>query len=288
MYRLLALMVLTICLDNCGARQAAAQEAHNLKSLKTLLQTRVSPSIGLSGAHYNPATRRIGLIDNNAVNMKEVSVDEPGKIHRVVTLQDFRDPEASAFIKFDPERNRSLIAFFEEGLNRVSQCWVDETIQDQTIGRLNPQDCPDSRVLTRADGTDVWKPDRRFGLEGADYDAKKDVFYIAKQYQPLRFMVCQASGEPDCVEPFDAASRLKGEIIDINDLSVEPETGNVAMISNSSNRVIVINPQTGQVLQRAEIDRWRLGFLCEEGFAFLPDHKAVLTSEPSDLAILSE
>ncbi len=264
----------------------AHAESSDLSSFRVKLQTKIPASVGISGVHFNPETRRLGLVDNNMVNMKEVSLEDPSVVYRTVTLAGFKDPEATAFVRYDKESNKSLIAIFEENHNRVSKCWVDESVQDQTLRRLNPSDCPESVVLTREDGSPVWKMDPRHGLEAAAYDPTQDVFYILKQFNKLQFLRCHATGAPGCVEPFNAQAKWGKSVVDINDMSLDPDTGNLALISNTSNVILVVDPKTGEILETVDFTVWKMGFLCEEGFCYLPGGQAALSSEPGDLAIL--
>lgn len=255
--------------------------------VKNLTINTIAGSNGISGASYNENTGRVQLDDNNAVNVKEYNPNTPSVIYRTWTLSGFTDNEAAKFMYYDAANQRSLNAIMEEQTNRLSTCWVDETITNQTLTRTTVGVCPTSTVLTVNGGGNIWTPDVSNGAEGMAYDQDQDVFYVCKQRTNLELFKCPRSGT-DCTEPFDMQAVLGGVITECNDLSYFSPNKSLYIVSNASDRILEINPETGAILENVPLSVWAPGFSQEEGFHRSQDGlNAWLTSETGSYAWLA-
>ncbi len=257
-----------------------------LENYRVMTSTTATTGTGISGATWNPYTNRVILIDNNAVNWKEIRPDQPTTILRTVTLSGFTDPESASFVDYDPTTNKSRYVISEEGLNRVSICGVSEAAGAAvTITRTTVGDCASSTVMQTSGGADIWTPDATNGMEGIAYKNDTNQVIVTKQRTNLEYWVCNIAAPTNCTEPFDAQAILSGTVTELNDLYWDNTTGTTVLISNASGLVIRINPVTGAIIDSRSIAD--LGFTQEEGMGMTPDGQHLfISSEPTSFAHL--
>lgn len=238
----------------------------NIASMTLVFQTNsISGGVGISGVAWNPRTKRALLVDNNALDIKEIDPSNPTVNKRLITLTNFTDPEALEFMWYDRTTNRSIYAVAEEGLNRITVFAVNEATGS-------------TLTINRTDWTsfvaNVWTPDASNGMEGMTYVPEEDAFYVCKQRANMRlYKVPRDQSTP--TEPFNMETLLGGG--SCNDLSYDYQTGHLFVVSDASDTIKEFDKLTGIVYSTLTITTGG-GFGQQEGLAFVPSGNDLLVS----------
>jgi hypothetical protein len=189
-----------------------------------------------------------------------------GVYHREILLPNFDDAEGICIV--DPSSN--LFAIVEEGGSgdrlTIINITTNDTVVNRTTGQSFSIDLPTPNTGNK-------------GLEGVVYDPLNNSFYVVQERDPMgvyRILIEQSNAVLDVL--FDAEQVFDGLATDLSDISIDPVTGNLLILSDESNRLFECTLD-GRILSMIDIPAPQ-----PEGVFLTANRRQIyVASEPNEL-----
>jgi hypothetical protein len=188
-----------------------------------------------------------------------------GVYRRRILLHNFDDAEGICIV----DETSNLFAIVEEGaVDRITL--INITTNDASVNRNTGQSyivpLPAPKVINQ-------------GLEGIIYDPFNENFFVVQEKSPMgvyRILLEQSNAVLDVL--FDAEQVFDGLATDLSDISMDPVTGNLLILSDESQRLFECTLD-GRILSMIDIPATQ-----PEGVFLTADRRQIyVTSEPNEL-----
>jgi uncharacterized protein YjiK len=220
----------------------------------------------LSGITYNPVTESLWLIINRPAQLVELS-SALNKL-RTITLKNFKDTEAVAYIEGDQ------YAIADERNESISIAAVSEDTSVLDYGKLH-------RIVLNQGGND------NRGFEGITIDHTDRSILVARENNPME--VLKVSGLLDESHYIEIAAALEIEktnslLEDISGMHLDPTTGHLLILSQEAQLLAEFNPEGERVSYmnlNAGFNGLQNGIRDAEGVTLDSDGNLYIVSEPN-------
>jgi uncharacterized protein YjiK len=270
-----SLTILSLCLiASCSIRAEDSESGLAAYKLQGKPITIQSVADDASGVTFNHKTGTLFVIENDEPSIRELSTD--GKELRSISLPGFNDAEGITWIENDTfgiveERRRKLVIIkLPADITNVPYASAKQNILVEPTAYKN------------------------VGLEGVAYDQKNDRLFIVKEKQPRRIYELKnwrnTSKTIKATHPWDA-EKLSHGISDMAGICVDPQSGNLLILSDESRCIIECTPK-GKEIARLPLTAGHAGLSANipqpEGITLAPDGTLYLCSEPNLLYIFHQ
>jgi uncharacterized protein YjiK len=207
------------------------------------------------------------LINRTAAGTPSIQVyGTNGVFRREISLPGFDDAEGFCIV----DATNNLFAIVEEGSSADRLTLIDITTNDTVVSRATGQsfsiDLPEPKLFNK-------------GLEGVVFDPLNDSFYVVQERDPMgvyRILIEQSNAVLDVL--FDAEQVFDGLATDLSDISIDPVTGNLLILSDESNRLFECTLD-GRILSMIDIPAPQ-----PEGVFLTANRRQIyVASEPNEL-----
>lgn len=254
----------TIRAENSGSSLAA----YKLQGKPIVIQSIADDASGIT---FNRKTGTLFVIENDAPSIRELSMT--GKELRSIALPGFNDAEGITWIEDDTfgiveERRRKLVIItLPTNITNVPYSSAKQNIL------IEPT------------------PYKNVGLEGVAYDQKNDRLFIVKEKQPRRiYELKNWRNTSKAIKPTHPwnADKISHGISDMAGICVDPQSGNLLILSDESRCIIECTPK-GKEIARLPLTTDHAGLSANipqpEGITLGPDGTLYICSEPNLLYI---